>query len=145
MGSGVRGLASPHPFLGATTSLSPCSRSSCSPSCSCSGGASDSVHDQSAGHSSCMQLATWWCCTPCALCLVRQWIHVLRRLRGAFGRFFYGLWYSAPEVDSVLLSFVAAHVVDNGSGMCFLVPGFSARRPVFPSIAAGLGMETSHS
>ena len=33
----MRSLASPHPFLGATTSLRPCSRSSSSPSCSCSG------------------------------------------------------------------------------------------------------------
>ena len=77
---------------------------SSSPSCSCSGGAPDSVHDQSAGHSSC--LLSWFrgganCAenrrvfasavpgTPCALCLVRQWIHVLRQLRGAFERFFY--------------------------------------------------------
>ena len=50
-------------------------------------------------------------------------------------------WYSALEVDSVLLSFVATLVVDNGSGMCFLVPGYGAPRPVFPSIVAGLGME----
>ena len=34
------------------------------------------------------ELATWWCCSF-ALCLVRQWIHVLRLLWGAFGLFFY--------------------------------------------------------
>ena len=34
-------------------------------------------------------LATWWWCSPFALCLVRQWIHVLRLLWDSFGRFFY--------------------------------------------------------
>ena len=52
----------------------------------CSGGAPGSVPDQSAGHSSCMQ--SWLrggCGTPFALCLVRQWIHVLRQLCDGVG------------------------------------------------------------
>ena len=123
MGSGVRGLASPHPFLGATTSLRQCSRSSSSPSCSRSGGAPDSVRDQRAGHSSCVQS---WLRGGGVLLSRFAWFdsgYMSCVCSGVLLDFFSAcLWYSAPEVDSVLLSRVgAALVVDLGFGTCLLV------------------------
>ena len=125
MGSGVRGLASPNTFLGATTSLRLCSRSSSSPSCSCSGGTPDSL----SARSECQifelyaELGTWW------------WSYSFRALLGStvdnvsclcsgvlLDVFSLCLWYSAlKSILSCSPVWEAALVVDLGYGMCLLV------------------------
>ena len=75
-----------------------------------------------------------------AQCLVQQWIHVTRQLLGAFGRFSLKE-NSNPEVDSRFSLVVAAHIVDNGSGM--LCTGFVGLHvpPLCSSIVRMLGRE----
>ena len=84
--------------------------------------------------------------TPFALCLVRQWIHVLRLLWGAFGRFFFVFAVLGSEVDSVLLSRVGGHA-RRRPWLWYVLTGFAwllCTSPCVPFGFAGLRMEKLH-
>ena len=81
------------------------------------------------------ELATKWWCSPFALCLVRQWIMSCVCSGVLLDVFSTRLWYSATEVDSVLLSRVGGRA--RRPWLWYVLTGFAgygAPRPVFPSI-----------
>ena len=138
LGDGQRGegLGIPSILPGCHHVPATMSRSSSSPSCSCSGGAPDSVHDQSAGHSSCVQS---WLRGGGVLLSRFAWFdsgYMSCVCSGVLWDFF--LCVCGARLLKSILScspvWGVALVVDLGYGMCLLVSGYGAPRPVFPSI-----------